>query len=84
MSDVYATLDRLAREFRAVETRRRDRHHWTNVDHRAEECAAQGYETCGYCGCCEHGKRPRRGCKVTLAPAGMRCPDRDCGCEGEA
>lgn len=38
---------------------------------------------CGFCGCCCHTKIGHK-CKVALAPTGMRCPDRDCGCEGES
>jgi hypothetical protein len=50
------------------------------ADHSADECS---YELCTYCGCCAHGQAPAKGCLVAAAPAGMRCPNVDCGCEGQ-
>ena len=47
--------------------------------HTADECAL---DQCDYCGCCGHGKTLAAGCKVEVAPYGMRCPDTQCACGG--
>ena len=38
---------------------------------------------CSYCGCCIHTIDAGH-CRTSAAPAGMRCPDSGCGCEGTA
>lgn len=38
---------------------------------------------CSYCGCCMHSADPGN-CRTSSAPAGMRCPESGCGCEGTA
>ena len=53
----------------------------SQAPHLADECKL---EQCPYCGCCVHGKTLEAGCKVTTAPYGMRCPNADCGCDGES
>ena len=49
--------------------------------HTADECQL---EQCEFCGCCIHGKPIADGCKVETAPAGMRCREINCGCEGRS
>ena len=49
--------------------------------HTSEQC---NHDLCEYCGCCAHGSKRAKGCKVEDAPAGMRCPEDYCNCEGRA
>lgn len=53
----------------------------SSAPHAADECQL---EQCRFCGCCCHGKPLATGCKVELAPCDMRCPNSDCGCEGQS
>lgn len=52
---------------------------WWKTDHTADQCQ---FEPCDFCGCCAHGKQDAKGCKTSTAPAGMSCPNGDCGCTG--